>query len=37
MAAAVASLCSIGLLPSTSLAHHGVTGQFDLELDDGHV
>ncbi|MDE0769230.1 MAG: DUF6152 family protein, partial [Opitutaceae bacterium] len=31
MAAAIASLCSIGLLPSTSLAHHGVTGQFDLE------
>ena len=27
----LASLCSIVLLPSTTLAHHGVTGQFDLE------
>ena len=29
--AALAFLCSLILLPSTSEAHHGVTGQFDLE------
>jgi hypothetical protein len=31
MACMLASLCSIVLLPSTTMAHHGVTGQFDLE------
>jgi hypothetical protein len=30
-AAVLASLCSLVLLPSTAVAHHGVTGQFDLE------
>lgn len=30
-AVVLASLCSIALLPSTAVAHHGVTGQFDLE------
>lgn len=31
IAAALAFLCSIALLPSTAVAHHGVTGQFDLD------
>jgi hypothetical protein len=28
---ALACLCGIILLPSSTVAHHGVTGQFDLE------
>lgn len=31
IAAALTSLCSLLVLPSTAVAHHGVTGQFDLE------
>ena len=31
IAAALTSLCSLLIIPSTLEAHHGVTGQFDLE------
>ena len=31
LAAAFTSLCSLLMIPSTAIAHHGVTGQFDLE------
>ena len=31
MASVFASLCYLVLLPSTAVAHHGITGQFDLD------
>ena len=31
MASVFASLCCLVLLPSTAVAHHGITGQFDLD------